>query len=149
LDRRFKQVDVRVSVALALVREKGLWLVGKRAGGRVFAGLWEFPGGKIQPGETASQAAVREVLEETGLAVKPVADLGTVETAHGGQTVVLHLVACRVRDAGEDLPPVLPQDLAVTELRWVSPDELQTLPMPPANAEVLQILVRAGLWERG
>jgi len=144
LESEFKQVDVRVSVALALVRKNGFWLVGRRAAGRVFAGLWEFPGGKIQPGETARQAAVREVLEETGLVVEPVADLGTIETEHSGRTVALHLVYCRIPDARDELPPIQPRDPAVTELRWADPNELRTLPMPPANAEILRMLLRAG-----
>jgi mutator protein MutT len=134
-----KQVDVRVSVALALVRENGRWLVGRRAAGRVFAGLWEFPGGKVHLDENPSQAAVREALEETGLAVEPIADLGRLETAHAGQTVVLHLIHCRLV-AGRESGPLRPRDPAVTELRWVGPDELRTLPMPPANAEILRLL---------
>ena len=132
-------MDVRVSVALALVQKNGRWLVGRRAGGRVFAGYWEFPGGKILAGETPGQAAVREALEETGLAVEPVADLGQLETAHQERTVRLHLILCRVA-FGKTAGDLHPRDPAVTELRWVDPDELRTLLMPPANAGILRVL---------
>lgn len=135
----YKQADVRVSVALALVRENGLWLVAKRAEGRIFEGLWEFPGGKIEPGETASQAAVRETREETGLRVEPVEELGLIESPQAGKIVLLHPVVCRVA-SGADPAAVHPCAPAVTEVRWVRPDELLTLPMPPANAEILRLL---------
>ncbi len=132
-------MDVRVSVALALVDELGLWLVARRSAGRAFEGLWEFPGGKIRPGETPGQAAVREALEETGLAVDPVADLGVVGTATTTSGADLHLIRCRlVRPGSGGL--ARPCDPAVAEVRWVGPDELRTLPMPPANAEVLRRL---------
>lgn len=135
-------MDVRVRVALSLVQEKGRWLVGKRAPGRVFAGLWEFPGGKLQSGETPSQAAVREMFEEAGLAVEPVGEAGLVQTAHDGRGVDLHVVCCRLQHPGADLPSVVPCDPAVTEFRWVGLDELGDLPMPPANAEILRLLER-------
>jgi mutator protein MutT len=125
-------VDVRVHVALAVVDEEGRWLVGRRSPGRIFASLWEFPGGKLLPGESAEQAAVRETREETGLTVEPLADLGQIETCHGGRTVVLHLIHCR-RVAGEPQP----SDPAVDEVRWVTAAELRALPMPPANADVI------------
>lgn len=132
-------MDVRVSVALALIQAEGRWLVGKRAPGRVFAGLWEFPGGKCRSGETPSQAAVREMLEETGLRVEPTGTLGTIESTNASGAVVLHLVTCRLL-AGEDPRTARPCDLAVTEIRWVDANEIQTLPMPPANTEVLRRL---------
>jgi len=122
-------------VAIALVESNGRWLVARRSEGRVFAGLWEFPGGKVEEGESAAEAAVREVREETGLEVRPIALLGRVHTSHGGQAVVLHLVPCQPV-AGE--PTVCSE--AVSELRWVSLEELRGLPMPPANNEIIRHL---------
>ena len=63
---------VDIEVALALLERRGRWLVTRRAEGRIFAGQWEFPGGKIEPGESPEQAAVRELREETGLVAEPV-----------------------------------------------------------------------------
>ncbi|MBI4580412.1 MAG: NUDIX domain-containing protein [Planctomycetes bacterium] len=136
-ERRVYQVDVRVEVALALIEKDGRWLVSRRSAGRVFAGLWEFPGGKVHPGESAAGAAVREAAEETGLAVEATADLGSVETAHGGRIVVLRLVRCRPACGVDDARPA---DPAITEVRWVSLAELAALPMPPANGEIIRRL---------
>lgn len=130
------QVDVRVFVALGLVERQGCWLVTRRSAGRVFAGLWEFPGGKVEPGESAVAAVVREVSEETGLAVEAVDDLGVVDTLHGGEVVALRLIVCR---AGEGEPAA--RDLAVDAVQWVRTEELAGLPMPPANREVIRRLV--------
>jgi len=132
-----------VSVALALVQKDGRWLVSKRGEGRVFAGLWEFPGGKMKPGETPCQAAVRETREETGLLVEPVADLGTLETGHAGQKILLHLVECRLSPGAPRRSDAGPRAAAVVEMAWVSPDRLRTLPMPPANARIIDLLTRS------
>jgi A/G-specific adenine glycosylase len=119
-------------VALALVSGESGWLVSRRSSGRIFAGLWEFPGGKIVPGETPQEAAIREAREETGLMVEPVAVLGELRAAHGEHEVILHLVHCRVID-GE----ARACDPAVEEVRWVRAAEIEQLPMPPANAEII------------
>jgi mutator protein MutT len=121
-----------VDVALALVHDERGWLVSRRSDGRVFAGLWEFPGGKIEIGETPHLAAVREVWEETGLVVEPVELLWVLETTHSEGSVRLHLVRCRVT-GGE----AAARDAAVAEVRWVSMAELEVLPMPPANAQII------------
>jgi mutator protein MutT len=106
--------------------------VARRADGRPYAGYWEFPGGKILPGETPEKAAVRETAEETGLQIKPVADLGAVVNSLTGYSVVLHLVRCSV-ESGE----ATPLDEAVDEVRWVPGQELSRLQMPPVNAEII------------
>lgn len=130
------QVDVRVDVALALIEQAGEWLVSRRSSGRVFAGLWEFPGGRVEPGESSAQAAVREAAEETGLEVAATDDLGEIETHHNETRIVLHLVRCRPV-AGE----ARPCDSALEEVRWVSPIELRTLPMPPVNGQIISRLL--------
>lgn len=122
-------------VALGLVEDGGRWLISLRAPGRVFAGLWEFPGGKIGPGESPEQAAVREVGEETGLTVEPIHRLGEIRTRQGERELVLHLVRCR-RVSGEPKA----RDAAVAEVRWASPLELARLPMPPANEAIIRRL---------
>ncbi|HOW69095.1 MAG TPA: NUDIX domain-containing protein [Phycisphaerae bacterium] len=121
-----------IQVSLALVGCQGSWLVSRRAPGRVFAGHWEFPGGKVEGAETPAEAAVREVREETGLRVVAVGDVGQVATEHDGQRVVLHLVHCQVV---EGMPAVCSP--AVDAVRFVTLSELAALPMPPANGEVV------------
>jgi len=152
-------MDKRIEVALALVNSGDCWLVSRRSTGRVFAGYWEFPGGKIAVGESPTEAAVRETWEETGLAVEPVGLLGEVATDHAGQTVVLHLVRCRpvpsraeppspkpgTSAPGPEMPQARPaahaEDAAVLEVRWVSSTRLRQLRMPPANAQIIERLL--------
>lgn len=89
----------------------------------------------MELGETPHVAAVREVREETGLAVEPVELLGELETAPEGRRVKLHLVLCRVT-GGE----AAVRDAAVEQVRWVGMAELETLPMPPVNAQIIERL---------
>ncbi len=132
-----------VEVALALIERGGRWLVSRRAPGRVFEGLWEFPGGACQTGETPAAAASREALEEVGLVVLPLMDLEPIETAHAGRQFRLHLVRCAAAEGD-----VRPCDPAVIEVRWVDLDELKRLPMPPANAAVIARIAAAVQSER-
>lgn len=102
----------------------------------MFAGLWEFPGGKVKAGESVEAAVQREVREEVGMAVKVRGRLGRVETAHAGCAVVLHLLDCAPA-AGEGAGG---RDASVTDLRWVTLEELERLEMPPANREIVALL---------
>ena len=128
-------MEAAIHVALGLVRGDRGWLVSRRAGGRVFAGLWEFPGGKMEPGESPEQAAVRELAEETDLTVEPLRVLDELWTVQAGRQVTLHLVLCRPI-AGE----ASVRDPALLEVRWVTLAELQELPMPPDNANIIERL---------
>lgn len=124
-----------LNVALAVIRQGNQVLVSRRAEGRIFAGRWEFPGGRVEPGESPEAAAVREAMEEVGLGVEAVETWPPVLTHHGGRDVALHPVLCRVV-SGEPRP----RDPAVTEVRWVGAEELRTLQMPPANVEIVRRL---------
>ena len=121
-----------IDVALGLVQENALWLVSRRGPGRVFAGFWEFPGGKMLDGESAEEAVVREVRQETGLMVESVGRLGPLITTQPELSVTLHLILCRRVDGTAS-----PCDGWVLEVRWVSCEELVDLPMPPANSEII------------
>ncbi len=125
-----------MDVALAIVRRDGLWLVDRRADEDRFAGLWEFPGGKIQPGETAEVAAVRECAEETSLQVEPVGRLEVVEHDYDTLRVRLHPVLCRAVCGA-----AFPRDRAVVEVRWVDDATLASLDMPAANRSIIADLL--------
>lgn len=121
-------------IGIAVVESAGSYLVGLRAPGTALAGLSEFPGGKCEADETPQACAVRECLEETGLAVIPRRQLGTVPWDYAHGAVELHFWLCSLAD---DLPV---QFSPTPPFRWVPADELGSLVFPPANQQVLQVL---------
>lgn len=124
-------------IALALVAQNDRWLVARRRPEAHLGGLWEFPGGKMEPGESPAQAARRELLEECDVQVELECVLDAVYCEYDIRTVVLHPVLCRWK-AGEAKP------LGSAECRWVTLDELSSLAMPPVNASIVAALRRRG-----
>jgi 8-oxo-dGTP diphosphatase len=121
-------------VAAALVVRDGRVLVQTRPAGRSWPGWWEFPGGKLDPGEDARAAAVREVREETGLEVAAGEALHEVAWQYPGADVHVTFVACTPCEPGDGRP------LEGQVLRWVDADELGALSFLPANASLLPLL---------
>lgn len=122
-------------VAAALIDADGRILMQRRPPGKAHAGLWEFPGGKIEPGETPERALVRELEEELGIAVT-VADLAPLAFASvpaGARTLLLLLYVCE-RWGGA------PQPLEADALTWRSPAALRDLAMPPADLPLVAAL---------
>jgi 8-oxo-dGTP diphosphatase len=120
-------------IAIAVVEHDGCFLVGRRAEGVALAGLWEFPGGKIEPGESAEQAAVRECLEESGIVVQPLFRYATNVHEYEHGRVELFFVACR---------PATPDAAAtINGFRWIPRNELRALEFPDGNRVILQILM--------
>ena len=122
-------------VAAALAGADGRVLLQQRAPGRAMAGLWEFPGGKVDEGELPEAALVRELEEELGIAVDP-ADLAPACFASaplGERHMILLLYRCR-RWQGE------PRPLDASALRWELPAAMRGLPMPPADAPLIELL---------
>ena len=125
-------------VAVALIAPDGRVLMHKRAAGGDHAGLWEFPGGKVEAGESPQEAAVREIAEELGLTLSAAA-LHPVTFASGprddgqGQIVIL-LYTCREWDGD-------PRCIAGDAMAWLVPDEIPALPMPPLDYPLARGLV--------
>ena len=113
--------------ACALVDADGRVLVAQRPVGKPMAGLWEFPGGKLLPGETPEGCLVRELREELAVDTETscLAPLTFASHAYDAFHLLMPLYVCRVW-RGEPLP----REGQV--LRWVRPRELRKLPMPPA-----------------
>jgi 8-oxo-dGTP diphosphatase len=124
-----------IVVAAALVRDDGMILLQKRPEGRSMAGLWEFPGGKQEPEESAEAALLRELYEELAISVS-VADLTPLcfaSAAIGERPLLLLLFACRAWNG-------TPTGAEGQELGWFSLDDMQHLPMPPADLPLLDLL---------
>jgi 8-oxo-dGTP diphosphatase len=124
-------------VAAALVRGDGAILLQKRPEGRSMAGFWEFPGGKIEAGETPEAALVRELDEELAIAVDPANLVPScfASAALGDQSLLLLLYLCRDWQ-GEPRPVESP------EIEWFSLAAMRDLQMPPADLPLLDLLER-------
>jgi len=121
-----------ITVVAAVVEREGRFLVTRRQQGVHLAGMWEFPGGKIDPGESHADALQREILEELDTAVD-VGDLVLATThAYPDLAVTLYFYSCELRGTPR---PRLGQDM-----RWVARADLPTLGFPEADAELIRQL---------
>jgi 8-oxo-dGTP diphosphatase len=121
-----------VPIAVAVVECEGRFLVGRRPRGAALAGLWEFPGGKIETGESPEDAARRECLEETGLAVTVRGCYPQHVQRYEHGAVQLHFLACEPIDRAQ--PPREP-------FTWVERAELAALEFPAGNRRLLDLLL--------
>lgn len=128
-------MPITLVTAVALIDIDGRVLVQQRPPGRAMAGLWEFPGGKVETGETPEAALIRELREELGIAVDTacLAPATFASAATEAAHLVLLLYVCR-RWRGQ------PQPLHATALRWCRPVELFALAMPPADRPLIGLL---------
>jgi 8-oxo-dGTP diphosphatase len=124
-----------VVVAAALVDRDGRLLVQQRPEGLSMAGLWEFPGGKLEPGETPEQALIRELEEELAIDVDHacLAPACFASEALGDRHLLLLLYVCRKWRG-------TPVAQHASALRWVRPVELHGLAMPPADKPLIGLL---------
>jgi 8-oxo-dGTP diphosphatase len=123
-----------VVVTAAIVERDGRWLVARRLQGTHLEGLWEFPGGKIEPGESLEACLVRELQEELGVASRVLRPRWSTTHDYATKRVELHFFDCEID--GE------PKPLLGQELRWVDASELAALPLPEADAGLVDLLTR-------
>lgn len=123
--------------AAALVDRQSRVLVQKRPEGTSHAGLWEFPGGKIEPGETPQTALSRELAEELGIQVAPAGLLPVAFSAQPAGSRELLLLLFMTRSWEGD-----PAALHAADIRWVVPETLDALAMPPADLPLIAPLRR-------
>ncbi|SFO94431.1 8-oxo-dGTP diphosphatase MutT [Tranquillimonas alkanivorans] len=121
--------------AVALIDRDGRVLLAQRPAGKSMAGLWEFPGGKVEPGETPEAALIRELYEELGIETwqSCLAPLTFASHSYEDFHLLMPLFACRKWD-GQPHPR---EDQA---LKWVKARDLRKYPMPPADVPVIPIL---------
>lgn len=121
--------------ACALVDSDGRVLIAQRPEGKSLAGLWEFPGGKVEEGETPEAALIRELQEELGISVNEACLAPFVFASHAyeGFHLLMPLYLCRRWEG-----IVVAQEHAA--LKWVRPDKLKDYPMPPADEPLVAYL---------
>lgn len=114
--------------AVALVNAQGLVLLAQRPEGKSMAGLWEFPGGKVQTGETPEYALMRELEEELGIETRECcfSPIGFASHSYADFHLLMPLFVCRVW-RGE------PKPLEAQALAWVAPQDMYDYPMPEAD----------------
>ena len=119
-------------VVAAVVEQDGRFLVTRRLEGTHLSGLWEFPGGKCEPGETLEACLQREIQEELGVTADVHEEVVTTEYDYPERTVRLHFLRCDL--AGP------PRAVLGQEMRWVTRVELRTLPLPEADRALVEAL---------
>ena len=121
--------------AVALIDRDGRVLIAKRPEGKAMAGLWEFPGGKVEPGETPESALIRELHEELGIETwsSCLAPLTFASHSYEEFHLLMPLFACRKWEG-------TPSSREGQTLAWARPNKLRDYPMPPADIPLIPIL---------
>lgn len=135
MDDATSQQRLLLVAAVALIDADGRVLLAQRPAGKQLAGLWEFPGGKVDPGETPEAALIRELDEELGIETwnSCLAPLTFASHSYDDFHLLMPLFACR-RWQG------VPQPREGQQLAWVRAAELTRYPMPPADLPLIPIL---------
>ena len=121
-----------VVVACALVDADRRVLIAQRPAGKQLAGLWEFPGGKLEPGETPEAALIRELDEELGISTQTACLAPLTFASHPYESfhLLMPLFVCRKWQG-------VPQAREHSALKWVRPRDLRDYPMPPADEPLI------------
>ncbi|WP_341988277.1 (deoxy)nucleoside triphosphate pyrophosphohydrolase [Azorhizobium sp. AG788] len=129
-------MKITLVAACALVDADGRVLVAQRPEGKALAGLWEFPGGKVEAGERPEQTLIRELHEELGITVKEecLAPLTFASYGYADFHLLMPLWICRRWDG-----PV--SALEHSALKWLRPSKLRDIPMPPADEPLIPALI--------
>jgi 8-oxo-dGTP diphosphatase len=125
-------VKLVLVAACALVDPDGRVLIAQRPEGKTMAGLWEFPGGKVEPGEQPEQSLIRELHEELGITVKQecLAPLTFASHSYPEFQLLMPLYVCRRWEG-------FIEAREKQKLKWVRPSELRNYPMPPADEPLI------------
>ena len=121
-----------IRVVCALIERDGHVLMAQRPAHKHLGGKWEFPGGKIEPGETDETALHRELREELACTVELVRQLAPHTHAYDTITVTLRPFVVRLADGSGE-----PQSIEHSALRWVPADQLTTLDLPAADLPII------------
>ena len=128
---------VRVEVVAAIIRRADEILITQRPDGVHLARLWEFPGGKVEPGESLVSALHREIVEELGVKVRVNDEFFTVDHDYPTKSVRVHFFNCTILE-GE------PSPIGVADICWVKPQHLDNYRFPPADEGLIRRLRSCG-----
>lgn len=128
------QAKPRISVVSAAIERRGCYLITQRKPQAVLPLLWEFPGGKVEPGETDAEALRRELRYRLGIDATVGEHVSTHEREYQGYIVVLHLYRCDI-GAGE------PRAVQVNDVRWVASTEFERYSFTPADQASMDALL--------
>lgn len=128
--------SILLVAACALLDGDGRILLAQRPEGKSLAGLWEFPGGKVEPGETPEETLVRELDEELGIATKIPCLAPLTFASHTYETfhLLMPLYVCRRYEG-------IARGREGQALKWVKPGDLRSYPMPPADEPLIPFLL--------
>jgi 8-oxo-dGTP diphosphatase len=128
-----KQIGVAV-----ITNRQGKILIDRRKDEGEMAGLWEFPGGKVEPGETIEECIEREIAEELNIKITVGDRLITITHAYKTFNITLYVHECQ-HVGGE------PQPLECQEIHWVEPAQMNRYEFPQANQQIINLLLERGI----
>jgi len=133
---RPKKISVeKIEVVVAVIEKDGRVLIQERPAGGLLAGLWEFPGGKVEPGEGLTAALRREIREELGVEIEGLRRLTTVRHAYTRFEATLHAYGCRIKGPGVALDRTR---------KWVCLSGLRRYPLPSGSVKIVDFLAARG-----
>lgn len=130
---------IRIVMACGVLADSGELFIQKRRPDDVWPGLWEFPGGVLEPGETPEDALVREYREETGLAVRPAGRIATLRTSYTRYRITLHGYYCTAGNGADPRAAIRVRE--AEEGRFVRPAELARFAFPSGHARLVARLL--------
>ena len=128
------------TVTAAVIHRDGRVLIARRPENGLLGGMWEFPGGKIEPGETLPECLRREIREELGAEIQVGDAFGVYRHGYTHFKVTLHAFCCSL-DGGDE-----PRALEASEIRWATPGELQNFPMGKIDRQIARRIKETPCW---
>jgi 8-oxo-dGTP diphosphatase len=124
----------KIRVVAAVIEREGRYLITQRMPHAVMPLLWEFPGGKVEPGETDAVALARELAEEMAIAVHVGDELLAVVQEYEKYIIDFHVYLC-------ELLSTKVQQLGINDFKWVTSDEMDNYPFPPVDQTTVRALI--------
>ena len=121
------------NVAAGVIWKQGMILITRRPEGRHLAGLWEFPGGKQEDGESLEACLEREIREELGLRISVDRAIMRVEYSYDHKDISLHVFYCSIIEG-------IPRGMECQDIRWIDPSNLQKFNFPPPDMKVVEFI---------